>query len=87
MGRPPIGEWAMTPAEKKRRYRARKFGNKRPFTKSHAAVAARDARIRELEAQLVHERTRIKMLVLTHPGQTRRSMRVGFTSPRYPFGR
>jgi|SRR6516225_3265543 hypothetical protein len=52
----------MTPAEKMRRYRARKFGNKPPVTKSHAAVAPLEARIRELEAELVHERTRTKML-------------------------
>src|SRR5262245_57672158 len=28
VGRPPMGERAMTPAEKQRRYRERKFGNK-----------------------------------------------------------
>lgn len=32
MGRPPIGERALTPAEKMRRYRAKKFGNKAPVT-------------------------------------------------------
>src|SRR5262245_31592040 len=52
MGRPPIGARAMTPAEKQRRYRERKFGNKPRVTKSPAAVAALEARIRELEAEL-----------------------------------
>jgi DNA repair exonuclease SbcCD ATPase subunit len=49
-GRPPLGERAMTPAEKMRRYRARKFGNKPRVTRS--AAAALKARIRELEAAL-----------------------------------
>src|SRR5262249_6309501 len=63
MGRPPIGERAMTAAEKQRRYRERKFGNRPPVTKPSAAAAANlEARIRQLEAGLVHERTRIKML-------------------------
>jgi hypothetical protein len=34
MGRPPIGERALTAAEKMRRYRARKFGNKPPVTRA-----------------------------------------------------
>jgi hypothetical protein len=34
MGRRPIGARAMTPAEKMRRYRARKYGNKPRVTKS-----------------------------------------------------
>jgi hypothetical protein len=100
MGRPPIGERAMTPAEKQRRYRARKFGNKPPTPAVAAEAHIREleehirkmtasfdaysremsarfskladeteqraledtARIRALEAQLVRERTRIKML-------------------------
>src|SRR5262245_11351691 len=52
-GRPPIGERAMTPAEKQRRYRERKFGNKPPVTKkAQAKPDEKDRRIRELEAQL-----------------------------------
>jgi hypothetical protein len=76
MGRPPIGERAMTAAEKMRRYRARKFGNKPPVTKSTAtqidpaatrqridsAIAPLEARVRELEAELARERGRAKML-------------------------
>jgi chromosome segregation ATPase len=62
----------MTAAEKQRRYRERKaeaFGNKPPVTKSgtaamidqmraahRATVAALEARVRELEAALAHER-------------------------------
>src|SRR5437016_4819451 len=65
-GRRPIGERAMTPAEKQRRYRERKFGNRPkrpPVTKSTAAKAAAidpasAARIRELEAELARERAR-----------------------------
>jgi hypothetical protein len=33
MGRPPLGKVAMTPAEKQRRYRERKFGNRPPVAK------------------------------------------------------
>jgi len=59
MGRPPIGERAMTAAEKMRRYRARKFGNRPPVTKLTAAAAERlAARIRELEAELARERAK-----------------------------
>jgi hypothetical protein len=65
MGRPPIGKVAMTAAEKQRRYRERKFGNKAAVvaavTKSTARAADRaaaplEARIRELEAELARER-------------------------------
>jgi len=56
MGRPPIGERAMTAAEKMRRYRARKFGNRPPVTKSAATVAKLAARIRELEAELARRK-------------------------------
>jgi hypothetical protein len=56
MGRPPLGERAMTPAEKQRRYRERKFGNKPAVTKASAATAKLEARIRELEAELARER-------------------------------
>ena len=59
MGRPPIGERALTAAEKMRRYRARKFGNKPPVTKSpvtNAAVASLQARLREVETELARER-------------------------------
>src|SRR5262249_31863447 len=55
MGRLPIGERAMTPAEKQRRYRERKFGNKPRVTKSDA-VAALEKRIRELEAELARQK-------------------------------
>src|SRR5262245_33940433 len=56
MGRPPIGERAMTPAEKMRRYRERKFGNRSAVTKPTAkVVAAQAARTRELEAELERE--------------------------------
>jgi hypothetical protein len=54
MGRPPIGERAMTAAEKQRRYRERrdaKLGNKPRVTKS-ASVDKLERRIRELEAEL-----------------------------------
>ncbi len=37
MGRKPMGDRAMTPAEKMRRYRAKKFGNKVPVTEPDAA--------------------------------------------------
>jgi hypothetical protein len=48
MGRPPIGERALTAAEKQRRYRERKFGKR---NKPSAALVERlQARIRELEA-------------------------------------
>jgi hypothetical protein len=53
MGRPPIGKVAMTSTERVHRHRERKFGNKPPVTKSPAAVAKLEARIRELEAKLV----------------------------------
>jgi hypothetical protein len=59
MGRPPIGERALTAAEKMRRYRARKFGNKPPVTKSsatNAAVASLQTRLREVETELARER-------------------------------
>jgi len=46
----------MTAAEKMRRYRARKFGNK-PVTKSPAATVAQlETRIRELEVELARAR-------------------------------
>src|SRR5262245_20500133 len=56
-GRPPLGDRAMTPAEKQRRYRERKFGNKpakAPVTKS----PAKEARIKQLvgEINAGHER-------------------------------
>ena len=53
MGRPPIGERAMTAAEKQRRYRARKFGNKPRVTKS--ALAAEIAALKQQLAQ-AHKR-------------------------------
>jgi len=53
MGRPPIGKRAMTAAEKQRRYRARKFGNKPRVTKS--ALAAEIAALKQQLAQ-AHKR-------------------------------
>ena len=66
MGRPPMGKRAMTPAEKQRRYRERKFGNKPPVTKppaksdaaAQAEIAALKARIAELDAQEPATKTR-----------------------------
>jgi hypothetical protein len=60
MGRPPIGERAMSPAEKQRRYRERKFGNKPPVTKPATAKLAEEqaARIAELEAELAEFRNK-----------------------------
>jgi len=59
MGRPPIGERAMSAAEKQRRYRARKFGNKGAVTKTlPPAVAELEARVRELEAECNDTRAR-----------------------------
>jgi hypothetical protein len=55
VGRPSIGERAMTPAEKQRAYRERKFGNKPHVTKS-ADDGALAARVRQLEAELARER-------------------------------
>jgi hypothetical protein len=46
----------MTPAEKQRRYRERKFGNKPLVTKASTAKGAQAARITELEAELARER-------------------------------
>ena len=63
MGRPPIGDHAMTAAEKQRRYRAKKFGNSSSVTKPRIATAERqklEARIRELEAELTRERAASK---------------------------
>jgi hypothetical protein len=52
MGRPPLGERALTPAEKMRRYRERKFGNKPPVTKQrHAELEQAKARIAGLERE------------------------------------
>jgi hypothetical protein len=59
MGRPPIGERPLTAAEKMRRYRARKFGNK-PATKFLPANAA--ARVRELERERDHYKARVDEL-------------------------
>jgi hypothetical protein len=59
VGRPSIGERAMTPAEKQRAYRERKFGNKPHVTKSadgDGADGALAARVRQLEAELARER-------------------------------
>jgi hypothetical protein len=50
-GRPPLGERAMTAAEKMRRYRARKFGNKPkepPVTKSPEPEARTEQLVREI---------------------------------------
>jgi hypothetical protein len=74
MGRPPIGERAMTPAEKQRRYRERKFGNRPPVTKS-ATAAALAARIRELKQQLAQAHKRIAELERRGEGQLTRSHR------------
>src|SRR5262245_49504173 len=61
MGRPPLGERAMTPAEKQRRYRERKFG---AVTKPAAKTVKRlEARVRELEAQLAALATETEELI------------------------
>src|SRR5262245_118413 len=73
MGRPPIGERAMTPAEKQRRYRERKFGNKPSVTKS-AAVAKLEARIRELEVELARRKAQERSAI--KPAGTRSSREV-----------
>jgi hypothetical protein len=57
MGRPPIGKTAMTAAEKQRRYRERKFGNKAAVTKpdgkqSFGNEGVVTKRIAELEAEV-----------------------------------
>jgi hypothetical protein len=44
MGRPPIGAKAMTAAEKQRRYRARKAGDKLAVTKPGAGDCVAEAR-------------------------------------------
>jgi DNA repair exonuclease SbcCD ATPase subunit len=77
MGRPPIGARAMTPAEKMRRYRARKFGNKPSVANPSAtAVAAFEARIRELEAALAAAigplKARMSDLIAKLEGELRR---------------
>jgi hypothetical protein len=46
-----MGERAMTPAEKQRRYRERKFGNKPPVTKSSTSAAS-VAEIKQLKAEV-----------------------------------
>jgi hypothetical protein len=56
VGRPPIGARAMTAAEKQRRYRERKFGNKPPVTKPSAADGAR---VSVLEAEAAALRDQI----------------------------
>ena len=43
MGRRPFGDRAMTAAEKQARYRAKKFGNRAPVTKSRTATAPDEA--------------------------------------------
>jgi hypothetical protein len=67
MGRPPLGERALTPAEKMRRYRERKFGNKPPVTKQgYAAAQARIAGLEreaaQLRAQIAQHKARIAEL-------------------------
>ena len=52
MGRPPLGERAMTAAEKQRRYRAKKLGNSASVTNPPADYQRLQARIRELEARI-----------------------------------
>jgi hypothetical protein len=89
MGRPPLGERAMTPAEKMRRYRARKFGNRPPITKAALAGVAEmlAARIRELLQQLTQAHKRIAGLErrgagegqLTRSHREERSRPVEFT--------
>jgi hypothetical protein len=59
MGRRPIGERPLTAAEKMRRYRARKFGNKLA-TKSLSASAA--AVVRKLERERDHYKARVDEL-------------------------
>jgi hypothetical protein len=57
MGRPPLGERALTPAEKMRRYRERKFGNRPPrHAEAAREIAQLKARIAELETALAQER-------------------------------
>jgi uncharacterized small protein (DUF1192 family) len=57
MGRPPIGKIAMTGAERVRRHRERKFGNKPRVTKLHDwTVGLLEAHIVELQAELERER-------------------------------
>jgi hypothetical protein len=65
MGRSPLGERAMTPAEKQRRYRERKLGNRDAVTKPSAKTLARlQGRVRKLEANLAAEReAHLKLLV------------------------
>jgi hypothetical protein len=57
MGRPPIGEQAMTAAEKQRRYRERKFGNKAAVSKPTTAQAQRQqAEIAALKLEIARLR-------------------------------
>jgi chromosome segregation ATPase len=57
MGRPPLGERALTPAEKMRRYRERKFGNKPPRrAEADLEIAQLKARIAELEREVAQLR-------------------------------
>jgi hypothetical protein len=59
MGRPPIGKVAMTSTERVHKFRAKhRPETKRSETRSAAAVAKLEARIRELEAELARERQR-----------------------------
>jgi hypothetical protein len=69
-----MGERAMTAAEKQRRYRERKFGNKPPVIKPATAKLAEEqaARIAELEAELAEFRnkdavTKTSGLTKAHP--------------------
>jgi hypothetical protein len=67
MGRPPIGERAMTAAEKQRRYRERKrraaYGNSEPVTEPRARAAAGDGeRVSALQRENAQLRARIAEL-------------------------
>jgi len=73
MGRPPIGERAMTPAEKQRRYRERKFGNKSVVTKSTATL------VREIKELARYERERdVWRQKLEAHAETVRQLKAGF---------
>jgi hypothetical protein len=52
----------MTPAEKQRRYRERKFGDKPPVSSGNTIVAEQAARMQELEAENARLRARIDKL-------------------------
>jgi hypothetical protein len=58
MGRPPIGKVAMTSTERVHRFRAKHRQDKPETKQSATAVAALEARVRELEAELARERQR-----------------------------